>query len=526
MMDLTTFGEIQDGPDGPSVPPNALASAISATSGMPPALRAGQPPAAPLLPSPLPVIPGAAPAAPAPALGNPLMGGFVPTITQTSGSSVSRVKPHKAEAGLIKEIQDTQKKAEELAAKQIAIKTGIANAQTAFAKQQEALAASEAAFETGRAKAAESEFAKAKAQFEADEARFQNMRYGGFWKDAKNPNGTGNKVLAAISIALSGIGDALVARSGGRSNYMQTTLNHIDNAIQRDWELYKDSAGRQERALERSGVRLEKLQDRHERLEAARKSAAYGHARAQLEHALAIQGVPQAEIEGHWMVNELRQRQLGQQLGYLEGLRERVNVQSQTTAQAAAAGKTAGLGIYGVGGQPLGTTGDPARDKDVRTKNSAFMTFDAMLKQYIDSYKEHGREVNPKSPEAQQRRALYENLRTAIKNNEELGALVGGDWAIIEGQIGTNDNLYLFDPTPRLEKLREIAAQKHAAKLDGLGLPGAQVVPMLRVGGPTTGSTSPAGGAEPGAIKTFVDKATGQTVRGRLGADGKYYEVE
>lgn len=165
--------------------------------------------------------------------------------------------------------------------------------------------------------------------------------------------------------------------------------------------------------------------------------------------------------------------------------------------------------------QPSGTVYDPTTGKpvanvpfkkdagDVNKTAKDAVDFNKIVLQLRDSYAK-GR-VWPTSAEAQRRKALVAQAGLAIKNNEDLGALVGGDWKIINDQVGEGESWkYITDPTPSIDEALKASAAKLATYLGSKGLS-----PSL--GGKMLGQpAAPAAkGGNKAKAKSLVDRALG-----------------
>lgn len=308
--------------------------------------------------------------------------------------------------------------------------------------------------------------------------------YKGIWANRS----TGDRVLAALSIAM---GAFSASKTGGENHAMKI----LDSAIDQDYKQWQDRYGAMERAAVRSGADAEKASEKFDVALAARKAAQR-----------------QAAIDmGNTMVEKAKtdeQRQAGMRLvqdqmekkakdeeefASLTNIKSRTIVQQQITKADPAAllgGAARGLGYFGAGGATIGTTGDPKRDEEIRKKAAPFMQFDSLMGKLQESYAK-GR-LLPGSKEAQERGAIVSKLDLAIKNNEELGQLVGGDWQIIHDQIGKGGAMFAFNPLPKLEEARRLNRDGFAMKLDSLGVPGEQTIPKMLGGGGRQQATEPA----------------------------------
>ncbi len=172
--------------------------------------------------------------------------------------------------------------------------------------------------------------------------------------------------------------------------------------------------------------------------------------------------------------------------------------------------------VYKPDGSVLLDVGDPKKAAEINKSNAAFGNLTAIMSELEKSYREHGRVV-PGSAEAKRRKALVSQGTLAVKNNEDLGALVGGDWKIVGDQIGDGAAVYVTSPLPTMnETLRQVQA-KHERYLGSKGLPGAQIAPMFR-GAATERPSSP-----PVSSGNVLQLKDGRKVR-QL-PNGRYEEV-
>jgi hypothetical protein len=167
--------------------------------------------------------------------------------------------------------------------------------------------------------------------------------------------------------------------------------------------------------------------------------------------------------------------------------------------------------------QPSGVVYDPTTGKPIATApfkkdagsindtTKAAVDFNNIVQQLRDSFAK-GR-VLPKGAEAQRRKALVAQAGLAIKNNEDLGALVGGDWKIISDQVGEGEAwAYITDPTPSIDQALASSAAKLSTFLGSKGLPGAKLAPQV-LGGGAGAANAPADNRT--RAKSLVDRVMG-----------------
>lgn len=146
--------------------------------------------------------------------------------------------------------------------------------------------------------------------------------------------------------------------------------------------------------------------------------------------------------------------------------------------------------VFGPGGVPLATTGDPKADKAVNDEVTDFRALRTAVQGMRDSYAK-GR-VMPGSPEAQRREQLAAEAKVLFNKAAKLGALAKDDLAIIEDVVSKGAALYLSDPTPRIEQFLGRLDETMVQRLDSRGLPGAQLLPRLMGNAPTQAATGQA----------------------------------
>ncbi len=289
----------------------------------------------------------ASPAPPGPIVGGVSPATMLPTLItnpvtkRESITTTSYTKETPDEKRLRQEQDAIRKRSYEVAQKQLAAKVGQAYAQLdadklmELEREKRAQIAGKAEFDGAEA------FKQGKAQYESEKEKLKGMGYQGFW--AKGPNGgNGNRALAALAIALGGIGDALNAKAGQRTNFGAEVMQQIDNAVERDWKQHQARLAMQERALERSGVNVQRLEDRMDRAKAAHHAAAYELVEAQGRRLLAVKGVDAAEADGNAIIQALQERHKGEDLQYQESLRKRVQSQVEQVTLTGGVGGAGG----------------------------------------------------------------------------------------------------------------------------------------------------------------------------------------
>lgn len=306
------------------------------------------------------------------------------------------------------------------------------------------------------------------AEFETEKKKLADNKYEGFWANKS----TGNRALAAIALAM---GAFRSSATGGENK----ALTILDGAIKDDYAQWDDRYKAQERALVRSGADADKVAERFETMRAARKVSTAQAVRDKAATLVAATGSDKAKAAGQALIAGLDERiaTANAEFADLSNKRVQTTVHQTTTMMDPAAVPGGGKGgIFGPDGQLLGTTGDPKRDDEIRKIAAPYAQFDSLIGGLIDNYKEHGREINPKSTAAQQRSAIFGKLRIAVKNSEELGALVGKDWELIEDQIGKGGAMYAVDPTDMLVSTRQLTQDGARMKIGSLGFDGNKIV--------------------------------------------------
>ncbi len=188
--------------------------------------------------------------------------------------------------------------------------------------------------------AAEAEVAKKQAALDAESEKYKSMGFKDFWSRAsiagKEGTTTGARVLGAISMALGAAGAGLAHMP----NYAQDI---IDKAIDRDYQLQKDTILKQKDVVTEARMGVEGARqakaDKLLALENWRKSA-YEQAAAQAKSMLAKMGVPEAEAEKNALVATQRQKAFDSQQDLRKGIATLANLQADTVLKRAEAAKS------------------------------------------------------------------------------------------------------------------------------------------------------------------------------------------
>lgn len=183
------------------------------------------------------------------------------------------------------------------------------------------------------------EMAKRQQTLDVATEKYNAMGFKDFWSRAtvagKEGTNTGARILGAISMALGAAG-------AGLAHMPNYAMEMIDKAIDRDYQMQKDSILKARDTVEqaRFGVdqaRLSKA-DKLLDLENWRKSA-YEQAGAQAKSMLAKMNVPEAEADKSALVVATRQKAFDSQQALTKGTAELSNIRAETSLKLAEATK-------------------------------------------------------------------------------------------------------------------------------------------------------------------------------------------
>jgi hypothetical protein len=159
--------------------------------------------------------------------------------------------------------------------------------------------------EAARLAAREQEKSKIDAQAAADSDAAKKAGFRGYWADKS----TGTKILAAISVALGGIGQALQAKAG-RPMGENSALKIINDAIAMDWQKQRESIAKLEREAEKSGAQRDHIAAEVGLMQAAHRKNALDLATAQAEQRIAALGPTNAAAAAQGALAGLRREQM------------------------------------------------------------------------------------------------------------------------------------------------------------------------------------------------------------------------
>ena len=275
----------------------------------PPALQA---PA--VVPEPMPAAPVPVPM-PAPRMAQVETGSTTTTTTSQKVQTPEEIKL-RAEADKLVESQiANEQKAAGIATKQAEIEQLKAQEldTRAAAKEQAVLKL----LQDG-----DTEVEKRTAELNLQSENFKKMEFKDYWAD----KGTGNKILAAISIGLGSLGAGMAGRQGN------TALDIINKAVDDDFARQKAAMQKAETQVNIAKENVKDAQNSRKQsfLDLEMKSAVATEAVAsKYASMLAAQGVPAAQIQSNTTVLALQQRALEKKAQVQEALRKDVQTQVQ-----------------------------------------------------------------------------------------------------------------------------------------------------------------------------------------------------
>ncbi|HYE58874.1 MAG TPA: hypothetical protein VD948_10220 [Rhodothermales bacterium] len=363
------------------------------------------------------------------------------------------------------------------------------------------------------------------ADAEADAQRrmeaWRNAKPESFW--GHGAEGAFKRVLGGVAIALTGLGNA-IRNSGGANVNGNLALDIITNGIERHYAKEQDRIGKLKDVYTDAKGRVVDLRAKKKDLLAdaeAWRVEAYRRAELETQKRLAQKGVPVAELENNVVVSQLRQRTLQKEADFLASTREKTTktwneTYAESDAAGALGGAARGLGIFGAGGKPIGTTGDAKKDATVNEGIAEYRQLRDTLAQLRASYAKGN--LMPGSEEAEQRAALAAEAKVLYNSmRAKLGALSGPDAKLIEGVTGGGGAIQLINPGPRVDSGIASLDRAMGKKLEQFGLP-ATMIPSL-IG---TAQAAPGASPAPGQKGSFrTGKVNGRSAR--IYADGYEY---
>jgi len=168
---------------------------------------------------------------------------------------------------------------------------------------------------------------------QSDIEKNARAEYPGYWANKS----AGQKALAVISVALAGIGDIFSAKAGRDTKGVENVLDRINSAMDQDWQTFRERIERENKGLAARGATATQLAERMERKEGARKIAGSKVVEAKVKAMLAATGMKTAEINSHWLVNELQNQRLKDEESVAAGFRTRVTTEKDTAVASTVA---------------------------------------------------------------------------------------------------------------------------------------------------------------------------------------------
>ena len=446
---------------------------------------------------PVGAVPTPAPPAPSGPAGGPMFANVAPPAAPSVFDQLRAPRqPRPARAPAQKapkpdELGQIEQQGQALAGKQAEQSRAKAEAQVAGAGQEQDIAQEyQNRDEVLRKRQAEEMAGKRKELDEAEAAR-DKAGFRSYWAD----KGNGTKVLAGISVALSGLGQAFMAKAGREPGKNQA-LEIINKAIEDDERLQE----RQHAALsEKVAGKRQDVQDLHAaQLEArgdlaADKANKLDLAAKTLATEMAKRGVAQADIDKDQTYLTLRKQaydarqQAESHHMQMAAMRADIGLKGAETSKALAEAaalknKAEGQGreIYGPGGAKIGEL--PAGPKavedaqKVNASNSGYRSFMDIMKQLRDSYARQPF-VSPMSEEAAKRRALAAQAQDSYRRWAAVNRFNAHEMQMVDSLLGGNGSVLsqMKNPTTSLDYAILSSQKKQAAFMDSVGLNGSQM---------------------------------------------------
>lgn len=183
------------------------------------------------------------------------------------------------------------------------------------------------------------DFKQKSSAYDAESDKLKQMKPRDFWAN----KGTGDKVLAVLSVTLGGLGDIFQARSGRTTNYTQTTIGQLENAIERDAQMQTQARSMQRDIVDRSGRDRDASKVDLTAARLNRERVGFELVKAQSEQILAAKGVPPEDISTHPLVVGVQAKALDRKMQLDEFLQKQALTRAQINeTNAAAAARRAG----------------------------------------------------------------------------------------------------------------------------------------------------------------------------------------
>lgn len=480
-------GQLEDDGTGqPMASPQELEQAYQ--QGPPPAPPQALPPQMPVAPPPMPPV-----APPRPP----------PMIRDTSTTSSTREVPRPEEAALMRR---------QTAADEAGI--GIAGQQGAALQAKSATEAEAARMRSTARQGFEpqttavvdqgaADMQKAKGIYDAENQRLVAMGDPkGFWETRS----TGQKVAAAIALAMGAIGGALTGRGG---NAAMDVINH---AVETDYRLQMAKIQQQEKrvsaAKEGVGMARQSAADAREQLE-LKQAARWNTLGAYAEQKAAEVGTQNAAATAAAIKNAAEEKRNEHLMKWYEGQRSKVtstntNVSGTGVAGAAQATQTA---IFDLKGNPVGNALRPDEAEKIRAGQAATNSLLATIED-IKRFNGGHNWATRKGPDAQkQAEALTAAGAGYLTTMYQSGVLNQGEFdryksflqpGMLQGSEGANKTL---------EIVRDGAERAYNNRVRSQGVKLPEAAPQQQ---------GPAGGTPAGVSQQFMGGARLVTQRSRL----------
>jgi len=294
-----------------------------------------------------------------------------------------------------------------------------------------------------------------------------------FWEDRGAPA----KVLSAFLVGLGGF-------AAGPNN-RNSAMDILQDAMARDRQLKMDRFQNRKDIVALRRTNLDAYNAETERMAGllAKQDAVKGEIMARQAGAIAKRmGIPEAQAKAEAIRAASQQQWEMYKQGEYAKLNQKTVENRGGSVTVNDPGKPTGGavgGIFGPGGKPIASTGDPKKDATVNEGIKEYRQLRDIMSRLRENYKQ-GR-VLPGTDAAEERKAMASEAKVLYNSMKaKLGALSGPDAKLIEGVVGSGDAfLYTGDPGVRVDKGLEGLDRGVAKNLDSFGLPGKQILPML-----------------------------------------------
>lgn len=472
--------------------------------------------------APQPQVPGAGVAAPAAAALTPQVQAPPPVpsmVRESQSTTTSREIPLAGERDAMKRLQRTDEEAVKIAEREGEAKKHKAESDADDARTKADTRERFADETTSTVDQTSAEVAKAKATYDAESKRLAESKTSDWWTKQT----TGQKIMAVIGLALSGVGSALAGRGGGGQ-----AAAALEKEIEDDYRL---SMAKLDNAKAGIGVARQNASDARGDVE-LKQAARWKAVEAKITEQAAQNGTEQAAVEAEKLRNVTQAKQQEHLQRWFETQRPKVS-----TTSASSAGGAGAAGTSKPSSEDLAKIGsldndiknidrmidtvkkNPGAWNEYAKNQESWARSEALGKTKIGgelrgiSQAAGAANVTPeqglRSPEAKQIHQGLQGVKVGIAKGYG-GVITGGDLEAAGSEITTMAN----DPkqaTETLLRLRDRMANSRDVYLRNRNVQA----------NPTAPAPSAGGGPAGAKVVTQRDPSTGRTRRVRRYPDGR-----